>query len=64
MPCRTDDAGMDTNGARALARRLGDKSSDPIDLPPLRAVSEDAAPIFHWFGVEPAATAEQPAQND
>ena len=55
---------MDTNGARALAKRLGDKSSDPVGLPPLRAVSEDAAPIFHWFGVEPAVTAEQPDQND
>jgi hypothetical protein len=52
---------MDTNGARALAQRLGDKSSDPVDLPPLRAVSEEAAPIFHWFGVEPpAALADQP----
>ena len=55
---------MDTNGARALALRLGAKSSDPVDLPPLRAVSEDAAPIFHWFGVEPAATAEPHDQND
>lgn len=64
MRRRTDEAGMDTNGARALARRLGEKSSDPVDLPPLRAVSEDAAPIFHWFGVEPAATAEQPDQDD
>jgi hypothetical protein len=55
---------MDTNGARALARRLGEKSSEPVDLPALRAVSEDAAPIFHWFGVEPAATPERPEQND
>lgn len=55
---------MDTNGARALAQRLGERSSDPVDVPPVRTVSEEAAPIFHWFGVEPPdALAEQPAKN-
>ena len=56
---------MDCKGARALAQRL--KLGDIVAVGAIRpraAVPEGAAPIFHWFGIEPpdgSAGAEAPA---
>jgi hypothetical protein len=48
---------MDGNGARALARLLEQRHGV---VPPVRRrkrlSTTEAAPIFHWFGVEPTAT--------
>jgi len=52
---------MDSKGAQELARlieaRLGDL---PEPEPVASAVDESAAPIFHWFGIDPA---EPPPEN-
>jgi hypothetical protein len=52
---------MDGNGARALARLLEERHGV---VPPVRrrkrVTATEAAPIFHWFGVEPS-TAEPKA---
>jgi hypothetical protein len=45
---------MDAKGAQELARRLGDHA-DRVDAPPEPLRNADAAPIFHWFGIEPSA---------
>jgi hypothetical protein len=55
-PPANDHESMDCNGARELARVLEERhGATPASLPrkPLRTV--DAAPIFRWFGVEPAS---------
>ena len=45
---------MDINGALELTRRLGANAEVHLDPEPPRPVTaKDAAPIFHWFGVEP-----------
>ena len=48
---------MDAKGAQELARRLGDHA-DRVDPLPEPLKSADAAPIFHWFGIEPAKAAD------
>jgi hypothetical protein len=55
---------MDTNGARALAMRLGDRSVEPTQIPAPQPVSDTARPIFHWFGVEPPAIADGAGKQD
>jgi hypothetical protein len=55
---------MDTNGARALAARLGERSIDPAEIPSPRPVTETARPIFHWFGVEPPDRAEDAGEGN
>jgi hypothetical protein len=49
---------MDGNGARALTRLLEKRHGV---VPPLRPrkrlVATEAAPVFHWLGVEPAGAA-------
>jgi hypothetical protein len=50
---------MDCKGARALALRLQRGDSVSVGaLRPRAAVPEGAAPIFHWFGIEPPVLAE------
>ena len=48
---------MDAKGAQELARRLGDHA-DRVDARPEPLKSADAAPIFHWFGIEPSRGAD------
>jgi hypothetical protein len=55
---------MDTNGARALAIRIGDRSIDPARIPAPQPVSDTARPIFHWFGVEPPATTDSATEQE
>jgi hypothetical protein len=55
---------MDTNGARALAARIGDRSIDPAAIPSPQAVSDTARPILHWFGVEPPESVNDAAEQD
>jgi hypothetical protein len=45
---------MDGNGARELARLLEERHGHCPPVAARRALlSPDAAPIFHWLGVEP-----------
>ena len=45
---------MDIAGAKALKKRLGPNRTD--ETPPVSVdVPEDAAPVFHWTGMPPAA---------
>jgi hypothetical protein len=55
---------MDTNGARALAARIGDRSIDPAAIPSPHALSDTARPILHWFGVEPPEPADDATERD
>ena len=48
---------MDAKGAQELARRIG-ANADRVDTPPEPLKAADAAPIFHWFGIEPAGRAD------
>jgi hypothetical protein len=52
---------MDANGARALARLLEQRHGV---VPPVRrrkrVTATEAAPIFHWLGVEPAERRTEP----
>ena len=48
---------MDVKGAEELARRLGDHA-ERVDARPEPLKAADAAPIFHWFGIEPARAAD------
>jgi hypothetical protein len=48
---------MDAKGAQELARRLGDHA-DRVDARPEPLKTADAAPIFHWFGIEPSPVAD------
>jgi hypothetical protein len=57
--CRVDSIG----GAKILTARLlrdGRDSGEP-EVPPISA--DDAIPLFHWAGVEPAAQAEDPVPS-
>lgn len=47
---------MDAKGAQELARRIGDHA-ERVDARPEPLKTADAAPIFHWFGIEPSQTA-------
>ena len=43
---------MDSEGAQELARILAERQArTPAAIRPVQAV--DAAPIYHWVGVEP-----------
>jgi hypothetical protein len=44
---------MDSNGSRELARLLEERNG--AAPPPVRGkqLRSTAAPIFHWFGIEP-----------
>ncbi len=55
---------MDAKGAQELARRIGDHA-ERVDARPEPLKTADAAPIFHWFGIEPsrAAGAEDEAPD-
>jgi hypothetical protein len=45
---------MDANGARALALRIEEHQGSVPEQPPTeRLATPDAAPIFHWLGIEP-----------
>jgi hypothetical protein len=48
---------MDAKGAEELARRLGDHA-DRVDVRPEPLKTADAAPIFHWLGIEPPRIAD------
>jgi len=43
---------MDAKGAQELARWLGDHA-ERVDARPEPLKAADAAPIFHWLGIEP-----------
>jgi len=55
---------MDTNGARALAARIGDRSIDPAVIPSPQALSDAARPILHWFNVEPPELVDDAVEQD
>jgi hypothetical protein len=55
---------MDTNGARALAARIGNRSIDPATVPAPSTVSVTARPILHWFGVEPSEQTDDAGEQD
>jgi hypothetical protein len=48
---------MDAKGAQELARRLGDHA-ERVDALPEPLKNADAAPIFHWLGIEPPRLAD------
>jgi hypothetical protein len=48
---------MDAKGAQELARRLDALHGERIDSPPEPLQNADAAPIFHWLGIEPPPVA-------
>lgn len=43
---------MDINGARVLARRVGPTASAGRESVASQTVSEQAPPVFHWFGID------------
>jgi hypothetical protein len=52
---------LDIAGAKALKKRLGEQGADEASAAPAAAdVSEDAPPVFHWFGVGRAASETEP----
>jgi hypothetical protein len=56
---------MDSNGSRELARLLEERNgAAPPPVRGKRLQSTTAAPIFHWFGIEPptvlSSAAEEP----
>jgi hypothetical protein len=56
---------MDVNGAKALKRRLG-RNGD-VEPQPARAdidLSEDAPPVYQWFGVRPPEAAVHDENDD
>jgi hypothetical protein len=54
---------MDINGAKALKERLGRKGTDHTPPAPAEVhVSEDAPPVYQWFGV--ARQAPREAEDD
>lgn len=56
---------MDANGARALALRIENgPGSLPETQPTPKVNAVDAAPIFHWLGIEPPeASSPDPARE-
>ena len=45
---------MDANGARALALRIEEQhGAVPEHVPAPKLAAPEAAPIFHWLGIEP-----------
>jgi hypothetical protein len=49
---------MDVKGAKELARRLVERHGRvPEPSPVVTLQARDAAPLFHWVGVEPPAVA-------
>ena len=56
---------MDGNGARELARVLEERhGGTPASLPRKTLLTAGAAPIFHWFGVEPATLSGVERRSD
>jgi hypothetical protein len=57
---------MDGNGARELARLLEERHGQCPPAATRRALlNADAAPIFHWLGIEPSPTVapRRPAED-
>lgn len=54
---------MDANGARALALRIEEhRGSLPEQPAAAPLASPEAAPIFHWLGIEPPDSSESDAE--
>ena len=51
---------MDIAGAKALKKRLGEQGDEASAAPAAVDVSEDAPPVFHWFGVGRTASETEP----
>jgi hypothetical protein len=49
---------MDAKGAEELARRLDARHGERADVRPEPLKTADAAPIFHWLGIEPPRIAD------
>jgi hypothetical protein len=50
---------MDANGARALLQRLEvEHGTVPEQPKPAPLATPEAAPIFHWLGIEPPDSTE------
>jgi hypothetical protein len=55
-----DHESMDAKGARELARVIEERQgTTPAPLPRKSLRTASAAPIFHWFGMEPASVADE-----
>jgi hypothetical protein len=54
---------MDINGAKELKRRIGERRSDEPRREPAD-IADHAPPIYHWLGVEHAATEGPQADDD
>jgi hypothetical protein len=51
---------MDAKGAQELARRLDALHGERVEDRPEPLQAADAAPIFHWLGIEPPRAADTP----
>ena len=49
---------MDAKGAHELARRLDARHGERVNARPEPLKNADAAPIFHWLGIEPPLAAD------
>jgi hypothetical protein len=49
---------MDAKGAQELARRLDERHGERVEARPEPLKAADAAPIFHWLGIEPPRVAD------
>jgi hypothetical protein len=49
-----ENVAMDVKGAKELARVLAERRGGAPEVSPVAALqAPDAAPLFHWVGVEP-----------
>lgn len=56
---------MDANGARALALRIQEHQGSVPEQPPAeRLATANAAPIFHWLGIEPPEASASPDRGE
>jgi hypothetical protein len=56
---------MDVKGAQELARRLEQQHGVSPPVPPRkRLIRAGAAPIFHWFGIEPVSARDSELPDD
>jgi hypothetical protein len=64
-PTRKEDEPMDGEGARELARLLEERNGQTTPVhPPKPLLNTAAAPIFHWFGIEPPGVAPDERVDD
>jgi hypothetical protein len=56
---------MDSKGAQELAKLLEERNGPrPSDPAVASVIARDAAPIFHWLGIEPPASGSVSRETD